>query len=203
MFLHRRWIKIGFIALSVVAGWRLSFWMPQPIVNAQETVADKATPKSAEEQAEAEQLKRVEPLAQLLKKLYPDMPLQVMPVGSAVLLRGDVWSQELQKQLVEIAKEFFNGALDQLNVDPLKRPRIDQTKAAPAKLLQIGEDKYGLRALFGKLYPTATIEVNVVSDNVVLIRGRATRQADITPICEIAEQYFPKVLMALTAADQP
>ena len=100
MFHRRRWIMVGFIALSVIAGWRLSFWMPQPIVNAQETVADKATPKSAEEQAEAEQLKRVEPLANLLKKLYPDMPLQVVPVGEAALLRGDVWSQELQKQVV-------------------------------------------------------------------------------------------------------
>ena len=36
MFHRRRWVMIGFIVLSVVSVWRLSFWMPQPIVNAQE-----------------------------------------------------------------------------------------------------------------------------------------------------------------------
>ena len=123
MFLHRRWIKIGFIALSVVAGWRLSFWMPQPIVNAQETAADKATPKSAEEQAEAEQLKRVEALSQFLKKLYPDRPLQVVPVGEAVLLRGDVRSPEIQKQIVEISEQFYPKVLNQMRPEAAKSSR--------------------------------------------------------------------------------
>lgn len=95
MFHRSRWVLIGVMALIAVGGWRLSFWNPHPIMNAQEVgdLGTCGTPKTAEETAQAERLKNAEPLSQFLKKLYPDMPLQVLPVGEAVLLRGDVWSQ--------------------------------------------------------------------------------------------------------------
>lgn len=104
--------------------------------------------------------------------------------------------------MIEVSEQFFGRVLSQLSVDPSKRPRKAQAKAGTAKPLQIGEDKHGLRALLGKLYPTATLEVHFFTE-AVLIRGRVARQADIQPIREIAEQYLPKVLMDLTAPDQP
>ncbi len=151
---------------------------------------------------QVERLKRAESFSQLLKKLYPNMPLEVLPVGDAVLLRGDVGSKELHHQVVAISEQFFPKVLAQLQVQPSKLPRADQTEAEAAKPVLIGDDKHGLREMFGKLYPTAKLEVNVLTDNAVLIRGRVAWQVDIRPIFDIAQQFAPKVLIYVTADDQ-
>lgn len=152
--------------------------------------------------AQVERLKRADSLSQLLKKLHPNMPLEVLPVGEAVLLRGDVWSQELHHQVVQISEQFYPKVLAQLQVEPSKLPRRNPANVETTKPILIGEDKHGLRETLGKLYPTATLEVNVLTESAVLIRGRVARQADIQPILDVAQQIVPKVLIYLTV-DEP
>ena len=55
-------------------------------------------------------------LRQMLKNLYPKLELELYEVRDSILIRGDVETQEQQRQIVEILEQYYANVLDQLKV---------------------------------------------------------------------------------------
>ena len=82
------------------------------------------------------------PLREALDSLFPEAQVNVRPLNSTVALTGYASSTEQVKQIMEVARDYFPSALNQLQVDGNYKVLLNAKvcEVSRTKLRQIGVD---------------------------------------------------------------
>ena len=133
-----------------------------------------------------------------LSDIMPTATLRFHSLPNGVVLRGTVASPQDVKLVEQIAQSYFPTVINEIET-AIVRGRESSVDRKAGDIVK-GEGAERLNTKLQEIYPTLRLST-VAIPNAAVLFGEVDPSRDIKTIVKIAEQYFPKVINAISVAD--